>query len=119
MEKQNVIFNDLANEWLLFKKTKIKESTYLNYKYLISNKFGDNIGALTMDELLKFDFNFFVEKLMSDLSNKTVKDTVVVLKCILKYAEMKYDKNFKLALVASPTIYKKEITIFTEKEREE
>ena len=34
MENKNVVFNDVANEWLLFKKSKIKESTYLNYKYL-------------------------------------------------------------------------------------
>ena len=52
MENKNVIFNDVANEWLLFKKTKIKESTYLNYKYLIANKFSKTIGEKTLEELL-------------------------------------------------------------------
>ena len=117
MENKNVIFNDVANEWLLFKKTKIKESTYLNYKYLIANKFSKTIGEKTLEELLNYDFNYFIEQLMEKLSTKTVKDTVVILKCILKFAEIKYDINFKLSLVSSPTIYKKEITIFNEREK--
>lgn len=117
MENKEIKFNELANEWLLFKKSKIKESTYLNYKYLISSKLSKSIGEKTLDELLKYDFNFFIEKLMENLSNKTVKDTVVILKCILKFAELKYDMNFKLSLVSSPTIYKKEILIFNERER--
>ena len=117
VEIKNVKFNEVANEWLLFKKNKIKESTYLNYRYLISNKFFSVIGDKTLEELLNYDFNSFVEKLMTQLSSKTVKDTVVILKCILKFAEVKYDVNFKLSLVSTPTIYKKEISIFTEKEK--
>ena len=116
MEKQNVKFNEIANEWLLFKKNKIKESTYLNYRYLISNNFFKTIGDKTLEELLNYDFNEFIEGLMKKLSSKTVKDVVVILKCILKFAEVKYDVNFKLSLVSSPTIYKKEISIFTERE---
>ncbi len=117
MENLNVKFNEVSNEWLLFKKTKIKESTYLNYKYLISNKLLNPIGELTLGELLNYDFNSFIETLMTRLSSKTVKDTVVILKCILKFAEVKYDVNFKLSLVSSPTIYKKEISIFNEREK--
>ena len=117
MKNKNVKFNEIANEWLLFKKNKIKESTYLNYKYLISNKFFDAIGDKTLEELLTYDFNSYIEDLMKKLSSKTVKDLVVILKCILKFAEVKYDVNFKLSLVSSPTIYKKEISIFTEKEK--
>ena len=117
MNSKNVKFNEIANEWLLFKKNKIKESTYLNYRYLISNKFFNKIGDMTLEELLNYDFNLFIEDLMKKLSSKTVKDIVVILKCILKFAEVKYDVNFKLSLVSSPTIYKKEISIFTEREK--
>ena len=117
MENKNVVFNDVANEWLLFKKSKIKESTYLNYKYLIANKFSKDLGNKTLEELKNYDFNSFIERLLEKLSSKTVKDSVVILKCILKFAEIKYDVNFKLGLISSPTIYKKEITIFSEKEK--
>ncbi len=117
MNKEKINFNQLAEEWLQFKKSKVKESTYLSYKYLINNKFAKIIGNKTLDELVNFNFNEYIDTLLMRLSNKTTKDTVVILKCILKYAELKYDKNYKLNLISSPTIYKKEITIFSEKEK--
>ena len=54
---------------------------------------------------------------MEYLSNKTVKDIVCILKGILKYAEMKYDINFKLGLISTPTFYKKDVEIMNEMER--
>lgn len=114
----NIIsFSQVATEWLLFKKAKIKESTYLNYKFIIESKFIKQFGKKTLEELLEYNFNSYIEMLMETLSNKTVKDIVSTLKGILRYAEMKYDINFKLNLVSSPSIYKKEIEIFSEKER--
>ena len=117
MNKKDITFNQLSEEWLQFKKTKAKESTYLSYKYIINNKFAKVIGNKTLEELVDFNFNEYVDTLLERLSNKTTKDTVVVLKCILKYAELKYDINYKLSLISLPTIYKKEITIFSEKEK--
>ena len=109
-------FKEIATEWLLFKKTKIKESTYLNYKYIVENRFSE-LREITLEELKHYNFNTFIEKLMATLSNKTVKDVVSVLKGILRYSEMKYDVNLKLGLISSPSIYKKEIEIFNDKER--
>ncbi len=109
-------FEEIATEWLLFKKTKIKESTYLNYKYIVENRFSE-LREKTLEELKHYNFNTFIEKLMATLSNKTVKDVVSVLKGILRYSEMKYDVNLKLGLISSPSIYKKEIEIFNDKER--
>ena len=120
MQKESINkinFNQLATEWLLFKKTKIKESTYLNYKFIIDNRFIIKFGKKTLKELLQYNFNSYIEMLTKTLSSKTVKDTVSVLKGILKYAERKYDINFKLILVSSPSIYKKDIEIFSERER--
>ena len=70
MENKNVVFNDVANEWLLFKKSKIKESTYLNYKYLIANKFSKDLGNKTLEELKNYDFNSFIERLLEKLSSR-------------------------------------------------
>lgn len=109
-------FEEIATEWLLLKKTKIKESTYLNYKYIVENRFSE-LREKTLEELKHYNFNTFIEKLMATLSNKTVKDVVSVLKGILRYSEMKYDVNLKLGLISSPSIYKKEIEIFNDKER--
>ena len=110
-------FSQVATEWLQFKKTKIKESTYLNYKFIINGKFMKEFGDKNLEELLDYNFNIFIEKLMHILSNKTVKDVVCVLKGILRYAELKYDINFKVNLISTPCVYKQEIEIFKEAER--
>lgn len=89
----------------------------MNYKFIIDNRFIIKFGKKTLKELLQYNFNSYIEMLTKTLSSKTVKDTVSVLKGILKYAEMKYDINFKLSLVSSPSIYKKDIEIFSERER--
>lgn len=116
-EIKKITFNQLTKEWLQFKKAKIKESTYLNYKFIINTKFTKKLGEKTLGELLNYDFNMFIENLMKVLSRKTVKDIICVLKGILRYAEMKYEVNFKLGLISSPSLYKKEIEIFDEKDR--
>ena len=116
-EINKIYFKNLTEEWLQYKKTKIKESTYLNYKFTINNKLLVKLGNYNLKELLKYDFNSFVNELMEYLSNKTVKDIVCILKGILRYAEMKYDINFKLGLISTPSLYKKEIEIINEKDR--
>lgn len=116
-EMEKITFNQLTKQWLQFKKAKIKESTYLNYKFIINTKFTKKLGEKTLGELLNYDFNMFIEDLMKVLSRKTVKDIICVLKGILRYAEMKYEVNFKLGLISSPSLYKKEIEIFDEKDR--
>lgn len=110
-------FNQVIEEWLQFKKNQIKESTYLNYKFIINSKFKDEFGDKTIEQLLKYNFNEYIANLREDLANKTVKDITSILKSILKYTELKYDVNFKLSLVSSPSIYKQNIEIFKERER--
>ena len=60
--------------------------------------------------------NEFIDSLEKTLSNKTVRDIVLVLKSILKYAERKYNTNFKLDLITMPTSEKNELQVFNEKE---
>ncbi len=112
-----ITFEQVSSDWLLFKKNKIKESTYLNYKFIIQTRFLRVLGNKTLEQLLKYNFNDFIQNLNKNLSNKTVKDNVSILKSILRYAEAKYDINFKLNLVSSPSLEKKDIEIFSEKDR--
>ncbi len=60
--------------------------------------------------------NEFVDSLGKNLSNKTIRDIILILKSILKYAEKKYNVNFKLDLVSMPASEKKELQVFNEKE---
>ena len=116
-QMKEIKFNEIANEWLRFKKVKIKESTYLKYRFTIYYTFFKFIGEKTLKELLDYDYNNLIQELMNTLSAKTVRDEMSILKSILRYAELKYDVNFKLNLINVPTVYKKEINIFTERDR--
>lgn len=115
-EIDNVTFAKMAEEWLQFKKTQIKESTYLNYNYIVNKRLVPQIGKLNIKQIQLYNFNGLIGILMERLSNKTVRDAIVVLKGILKFSEIKYDKDFKLELIATPKIAKKEVQIFKESE---
>lgn len=111
-----VRFRRLTDNWLLYKKHKIKESTYLNYNYIINTYLNKKFGKKRLSYFLDYDMNEFIDSLEKNLSNKTVRDIVLVLKSILKYAERKYNTNFKLDLITMPTSEKTELQVFNEKE---
>ena len=115
-QKKSIDFNVMANEWLQFKKNQVKESTYLNYSYIVKKRLMPKLNEVTIDELTMYNYNELITELMKKLSSKTVRDITIVLKGILKFSEIKYEKNFKIGLIATPTIYKKEAEIFKESE---
>ena len=120
MEKnalRKIKFKSLIEEWLQYKKTTIKESSYLNYKFIIETNIKKEMGEKNLEELLQYNFNSFVEQLMEKLSSKTVKDIMTVLKAILKYAERKYDINFKISLISTPAQITNEVEVFNDKDR--
>lgn len=122
MEKstlKKIKFESLIEEWLQYKKTTIKESSYLNYKFIIKTNIKKEMGEKNLEELLQYNFNSFVEQLMEKLSSKTVKDIMTVLKAILKYAEIKYDINFKISLISTPAQITNEVEVFNDKDRKE
>ena len=116
-ETESVNFNKMADEWLQFKKTQIKESTYLNYRYIVKKRLMPKLNGIKIEELMRYNYNALITELMDELSSKTVRDVEVILKGILRFSEVKYDKNFKISLIAKPVIYKKEAEIFKDAER--
>lgn len=120
MEKnalRKIKFKFIIEEWLQYKKTTIKESSYFNYKFIIEANIKKEMGEKNLEELLQYNFNSFVEQLMEKLSSKTVKDIMTVLKAILKYAEIKYDINFKISLISTPAQITNEVEVFNDRDR--
>ena len=120
MEKnalRKIKFKFIIEEWLQYKKTTIKESSYFNYKFIIEANIKKEMGEKNLEELLQYNFNLFVEQLMEKLSSKTVKDIMTVLKAILKYAEIKYDINFKISLISTPAQITNEVEVFNDRDR--
>lgn len=111
-----VKFKKATEDWLLYKKHKIKESTYLNYNYIINGYLNKQFGKKRLGYFLKYDINEYVDSLGQELSSKTVRDIILALKSILRFAERKYNVNFKLDLITMPSTGKTELQVFNEKE---
>ena len=82
---ENKSFAEVAAMWLLDKKPYIKQSTYCAYVLLLKNHilpaFAE-VGQVTEE----FVQTFVLEKLEHRLSQRTVKDMVMVLTMVLRYA---------------------------------
>ena len=83
MEK-NTTFSKVAELWKADKKQYVKKSTYAAYSLLIQSHLLQDFGELNdIDE--EVVQAFVNRKLASGLSQKTVRDILVVLKMILRY----------------------------------
>lgn len=109
-------YEDLVNEWLEYKKTSIKESTYCNYmfnieKYLMPYFQGEYVHNIT-------NYNSLIQNLSNKLSAKTIRDIMCILKAMLKYYEEEYECRLKIKKVNLPKLEKSKIEILTKKEKQ-
>ena len=115
--EEKIKFSNIVDDLLSYKKISIKESSLSNYRFNIIHRLKPELQNMSIKELEEFDFNKFTERLSDTLSKKTVKDTIILLKEILKYAERKYNIDFKLDLISIPSVDKKEAKIFNDADR--
>lgn len=112
-----ITFYDLFDEWLNYKRTKVKESTYFNYSFVINESFKKYFQNVSLEEVKNLDFYSIIDELKQKVSRKTLRDRISILKSELRYGERKYDMDFKIDLITMPTIYNKEIEVLTEREK--
>lgn len=88
-------------KWLNEKKTYVKESTYANYSYIVYNYIIPYVGNYNVKKLNKKVFQDLILNLhKKSLSNKTIKDIIMVIKSSLrKVFEENKIKSFSLKLV--------------------
>ena len=115
--KRTILFKTETNDWLLFKKNSIKNSTYYRYKYLIDRYILSFFKNKNIYYFLNYDFNIYIDYLSGILSAKTIKDILSIFKSILKYIERKYNIDYKLDLISTPKIEQSEIKILKDYER--
>ena len=81
----NKLFKDVVEEWKTNKKQYVKKSTYAAYQLLIQNHILPVFGE--KEVICEADVqSFALKKLEQGLSEKTIKDIIIVLKMIIKYA---------------------------------
>ncbi len=118
-KNKSITLEEIIDSWLLYKRCKLKESTYYRYQYIIKKYILPSLGKEKIVYLQHYDFNLFIDKLIDSLSPKTAKDIIIVLKSILKYAERKYNFDFKLDLITLPKYQPEEIQILSKKEKQQ
>lgn len=111
-----ISFGELTEEWLLYKKHRIKKSTYCRYKYIIAKYLLEDFNDIQLWELVDFNFNTFGDALLKKYQVKTVRDILVEFKSILKYAERKYGFDFKIDLISMPRISESKVKILNKEE---
>lgn len=113
---KTICFEELSAEWLEVKKHTIKQSTYYKYAYCIDKYLKKEFANFKKKDLERYDYINITNKLTKELSPKSVKEILNILKSILKYSNQKYDTNIKVDLIVSPKVHVKEISVFTNKE---
>ena len=94
IKPKKILYKEWATKWLTYKKDYVKESTYANYSNVIYNHLIPDLGDTYLQDinhnLLQ---QYILDKLKkgrvgenSPLSEKTVKDIMMVLKSSLRYA---------------------------------
>ena len=87
MVKEKTI-NQITEEWKEEKKKYVKKSTYAAYQLLIQNHIKPYFGDLYEVNEEKVQ-QFVFDKLDAGLSEKTIRDIIIVLKMILKFGIIK------------------------------
>lgn len=108
-----MVIKDIVEAWKQYKKQYVKESTYSAYCLLLNNyvipRFGDK-SEFREEEVQ----NFVLDSLKNGLSQKTVKDILVVLKMIQKFgAKQKLMEVVPIDVVFPVVSEKKEIEVMT------
>ena len=110
-------FEEIAKEWLQYKRAMIKESTYYNYLFIINKYLIPKFQKKTLRKLAKFNYNEMFQEMTKTLASKTIKDISNVLKAILKYANQNYKCDIDLERITSPKVENKNLKILNKKEK--
>lgn len=116
-ETKKIKFGDIVTEFIYFKKLVVKQSTLSNYKYNIKHRLATTFSNITLKELETYDYNKFSAELSKTLSQKTIRDTMILLKSILQFINEKYGTSIKMKLITLPKASRKKIQIFNNSER--
>lgn len=111
-------FQHYCDEWIFINKSRVKESTFARYKTGIDKHIMPFFGIhatwdITTELVTEFTNQLIAEK---QLSAKTVKDILVLLKSILKYMA-KFEPSLSSAEVYIPKPPAKEIRVLSNDEQ--
>ena len=119
---ESITFNCIVDSFLSQKKYQVKESTYSHYVWLINSHIRKQFSSISVDEIDSLLIEKFISAELNSgrinkeggMSPKSVKDTLSLLKSIIKYGvEKGLIADGTLSAVRSPKVSRGQIDIFS------
>lgn len=117
VRNRKIKFDEIAKQWLEYKKNSIKESTYSKYDYTINKYLLPKFKNKSLAKLKDYDFNKLVGELKEGLSPKTIRDILCILKSILSFAEQEYECHFKKKRIVVQKLNASNLVILSKREQ--
>ena len=109
---------ELVHEWLRIVSSRIKASTYVNYRIKAEKHILPAFGEVNCCELKARDIYTFIEQKTAErLSVRYIADLVSLLKTVYKYANREYNIKNVIDGVALPKAPKKEVQLLNSSEQ--
>ena len=96
-------FKEISERWKTFKQNFVKKSTFSAYVLLLENHILPEFGEMESVEEMQVQ-DFVLKKLNSGLSQKSVKDVLIVLKMIMKFGNKHKLIHFASFDIQYPTV---------------
>lgn len=112
-------FSYYCEEWLCRKKSIVKESTYIKYDTILEKHIKPKLGTCFPQGMNSQLIDQFAHELLYEdqLSAKTVRDILTVLREILKYTEKQFEGAFPKIEVNYPKTERKEMRVLSPAEQ--
>ncbi len=118
-KRSSVTVTSLCDFWLGMARSGVRESTFVKYDSMIRLHIKPAIGGYLLSELCSSAIEELKEYLLftKKLSPKTVKDILVLLKTILRFAARRYPDDIGRIDITFPREQKKELRVLSVEEQ--
>lgn len=103
LKNEDIEFNTVCEEWLYFKKNKVKESSYLNYKFIIDKHLKNDFSNKQISYFKEYDLNKYIDKLKEKLASQELKNIGILISlysglrigeiCSLKWSNIDFESK--------------------------
>lgn len=119
-----ISLSEAAQIWLKHVKTRVKESTFTNYSYLIKRHIDPYFKNVRMSALNKAVMNRFIDDKLSNgklkrkggISAKYLRDIISVIKSIALFCEEEYEIPCRIHNISLPKIKKPQAAALSDKD---
>ncbi|MBO5340785.1 MAG: site-specific integrase [Oscillospiraceae bacterium] len=107
-----------CDAWLGTNRSRLKESTYIKYTTILERHIKSKLGGYYPQDITSGLIQRFSRELLDEgMACKSVKDILVVLRSILKYAAKQFPGTFPAVEITYPKEQKKEMRVLSMEEQ--